>query len=38
MEQLTAVSAATWALFWCFIAVLILIWSITTAYRDLPLY
>jgi hypothetical protein len=38
MEQLTAVSATSWALFWCFVAIGILIWSVTTAYRDMPLY
>ena len=38
MQHLTAIPALFWALFWCFIAILILVWSITTAYRDLPLY
>jgi hypothetical protein len=37
MEQLTGIPAASWALLWCMTAVAILIWSITVAYRDLPL-
>jgi hypothetical protein len=37
MQHLTAVPALFWALFWCVIALLVLVWSITIAYRDLPL-
>ena len=37
MEAITGVPAATWALLWCMMAVVILVWSITVAYRDLPL-
>jgi Peptidase M50B-like len=37
MEQMTAIPALFWALLWCLMAVVVLAWSITTAYRDLPL-
>jgi hypothetical protein len=37
MEAITGIPAASWALLWCFAAVAILVWSITVAYRDLPL-
>jgi hypothetical protein len=38
MEGITGIPASTWALLWCATAIFILIWSITTAYRDMPLY
>ena len=38
LEHITAIPAILWALLWCLIAVVALVWSITTAYRDLPLY
>ena len=37
MEAITAVPAVFWALLWCAIAIAILLWSVTVAYRDLPL-
>jgi hypothetical protein len=37
METITGVPAASWALLWCITAIAILVWSITVAYRDLPL-
>jgi hypothetical protein len=38
MQDITGIPAASWALLWCATAVVVLIWSITTAYRDMPLY
>jgi Peptidase M50B-like len=38
LERFTAIPALVWALLWCALAVAVLVWSITTAYRDLPLY
>jgi hypothetical protein len=37
MEKITAIPAAFWALLWCATAITILIWSVTMAYRDMPL-
>jgi hypothetical protein len=38
MQDITGIPAGSWALLWCATAIFILIWSITTAYRDMPLY
>ena len=37
MQQFTAIPAIIWALLWCLISLAFLVWSITVAYRDLPL-
>jgi hypothetical protein len=37
MEAITAIPAVLWALLWCAVAIGILLWSVTVAYRDLPL-
>ncbi|MFL5806978.1 MAG: M50 family metallopeptidase [Roseiflexaceae bacterium] len=37
MEDVTAIPAVIWALLWCAVAIGILLWSVTVAYRDLPL-
>jgi hypothetical protein len=38
LERLTAIPAVFWAMLWCTTAIIVLVWSITTAYRDMPLY
>ena len=37
MQDITAIPAVFWALLWCAVAIGILLWSVTVAYRDLPL-
>jgi Peptidase M50B-like len=37
MERITTIPAVFWALLWCAVAIGILLWSVTVAYRDLPL-